>query len=137
MLVIAILGILLAIALPNYQGYVKQAKYRVVISTLHTIERECIAFEIANNRYPDTLSETGLGNLKDPWGNNYQYLNVQTAKGKGKLRKDRNLVPVNTDFDLYSMGPDGDTRTPFTAPQSFDDIVRAANGGYYGWASTY
>jgi len=35
----------------------------------------------------------------------YQYLDVtDIKKTKGKARKDKNLVPINSDFDLYSMG---------------------------------
>jgi len=42
------------------------------------------------------------------------------------------MVPVNSDYDLYSMGSDGKSRPPFTARASLDDIVRASNGGYVG-----
>jgi general secretion pathway protein G len=55
----------------------------------------------------------------------------------GQLRKDRNLVPINTDFDLFSRGKDGQTNFPLTAQRSRDDIVRANNGGYIGLASDY
>ena len=51
-----------------------------------------------------------MGGLLDPWGNLYQYLNLSdpTIKDiKGKARKDRNLVPINSDYDLYSTGKDG------------------------------
>ena len=51
---------------------------------------------------------------------------------EGHRRKDHSLVPVNSDYDLYSMGPDGDSQAPFTAQASRDDIVRASNGGYIG-----
>ena len=47
------------------------------------------------------------------------------------------MVPVNSDFDLYSMGPDGDSRAPFTAKASRDDIVRASNGGFIGPVSEF
>ena len=46
-------------------------------------------------------------------------------------------MPLNSDFDLYSMGPDGQTATPLTAKASRDDIVRANNGGFIGVASDY
>ena len=77
------------------------------------------------------------GDLKDPWGNNYQYLNIETTTGLGKMRKDRFLVPLNTDFDLYSMGKDGDSQSPLTAEVSHDDIIRANDGEYIGIASEY
>ena len=39
---------------------------------------------------------------------------------------------MNSDYDLYSMGPDGESLPPFTASTSRDDLVRASNGGYIG-----
>jgi general secretion pathway protein G len=137
MIVVAILGVLAAIAIPYYQNYVAIARYRAEIESLQRIDRECQAFNIINNRYPQNLGEIGLAGVNDSWGNPYRYLNVQTAAGAGSVRKNKNMVPVNGDFDLYSMGPDGDTKPPFTAKQSQDDIVRADNGGYYGWVSDY
>ena len=55
----------------------------------------------------------------------------------GHPRKDRFLVPINTDFDLYSMGRDGQSVAPLTAAKSRDDVVRAANGAYIGLASNF
>jgi general secretion pathway protein G len=46
-------------------------------------------------------------------------------------------VPINTDFDLYSVGPDGNTQPPLTAPVSRDDIVRANDGRFIGKAEDY
>ena len=137
MIVVAIVGVLAAIAMPYYQGYISISQYNVVITSLQTIDKELTGFKILNNRYPDSLVEIGLGSLRDPWGNPYQYLNIETAIGKGQFRKDHNLVPVNTDFDLYSMGPDGKSQGPFTAKASRDDIVRANNGAFLGSVSDY
>ena len=77
--------------------------------------------------------------LLDPWGSPYQYLNIQnsTTKGKGSFRKDRFLVPINTDYDLYSMGRDRKSSLPLTAKNSQDDVIRANNGGYIGLASAF
>jgi len=55
----------------------------------------------------------------------------------GHARKDRFLVPINSDFDLYSMGKDGQSVGPLTAQKSHDDIIRANDGGYYGLASNF
>jgi general secretion pathway protein G len=53
------------------------------------------------------------------------------------MRKDRNLVPINSDYDLYSVGPDGDSSLPLTAATSRDDIVRANDGRFIGKAEDY
>jgi len=46
-------------------------------------------------------------------------------------------VPINSTYDLYSMGADGRTATPLTAAISRDDIIRANDGQYVGFAENY
>ena len=60
-----------------------------------------------------------------------------TGGGVGQMRKDRFKVPINSDFDLYSMGPDGKSATPLTSKNSYDDIIRGSDGAYFGVASGY
>lgn len=136
---IAIIGILAAIAIPNYNGYREKAMVARTIAELRVISTEVLAAFAQDDKLPDSLADINLGNLRDPWGNPYRYMKIDGAeKGwKGKARKDQFLVPVNSDFDLYSMGPDGDSKPPFTAKASRDDIVRANSGGYYGKASLF
>jgi len=97
------------------------------------------AYNIDHDSYPETLEDLGLKTPQDPWGNPYQYLKIEGSekKGVGNMRKDHNMVPVNSDFDLYSKGKDGKSQTPFTSKASRDDIVRANNGRYIGLVSDY
>jgi general secretion pathway protein G len=64
------------------------------------------------------------------------YLNLQ-GPNKGLARKNKNLTPLNSDFDLYSMGKDGDSSAPLTAQTSRDDVIRANDGRFLGLASDY
>ena len=57
--------------------------------------------------------------------------------GVGGARKDRFLVPINSDFDLYSIGKDGQSVAPLTAQKSHDDVIRASDGGFYGLAKNF
>jgi len=50
---------------------------------------------------------------------------------------DKFMVPLNTDFDLYSVGPDGESAGPLSAKNSKDDVIRALNGGFVGLASNF
>ena len=50
------------------------------------------------------------------------------AFGRGHARKDHALNPINTDFDLHSMGVDGQTKPQITQRDSLDDIIRAGTG---------
>jgi general secretion pathway protein G len=47
------------------------------------------------------------------------------------------MVPVNSDYDLYSMGKDEDSQAAFTAQVSRDDVVRANDGNFFGLAIKY
>jgi general secretion pathway protein G len=63
-----------------------------------------------------------------------------TANGgttTGQVRKDRFLVPINSDYDLYSVGPDGMSASPLTAKISQDDIIRASDGLFIGRACDF
>ena len=142
MIVMAIIATLAGIAVPIIGSYVDRAKIARAKSEIRLIGNEILSFYYDNDRFPLDLAEIGLGGMRDPYGNLYCYLPATFGKdGKatniGKMRKDRSLVPVNTDFDLYSMGKDGKTVAPFTAKNSQDDIVRANNGQYIGLVSGY
>lgn len=135
--VIAILGTLAAIAAPIYTSYTEKSDTAKVISQLADIERAVVVFKAENGRFPTTLAEAGLGTPLDPWGNPYVYYPVDNLPKGVQARKDKSLHPVNTDFDLYSMGADGKSVAAFTSKLSQDDIVRANNGSYYGLVSNY
>lgn len=139
MVVMAIMGILAAIAVPSFLAYRERARMAVVVSAIKVIEKEVVSYFVEHNDYPDSLAEVGLDDMRDVWGNPFQYYKIygQGKKATGKARKDRFLVPINTDFDLYSMGPDGQTKLPLVVPVSHDDIIRANDGQYIGLASGY
>ena len=60
-----------------------------------------------------------------------------TGSPSANPRKDRFNVPINSDYDLYSMGADGASVEPLISAQSHDDIVRAANGTFVGLAENF
>jgi len=136
-LIIAIVSIISAIAVVSYSGYIEASNQGKAISEITVMSLSITDFQLDNKRFPDSLNEVGLANMTDPWGNPYQYLNIESGNGNGQNRKDHNLVPLNSDFDLYSMGPDGSSASPLTAASSRDDIIRANNGSYIGLASEY
>jgi general secretion pathway protein G len=136
---LSLVGAMAAIAYPSYIEHVDKGRNTIAAADIVSIAQGIERFYTAFNRYPDSLAEIGLDGMLDPWGNPYRYLRINGAglKGKGALRKDKSLVPVNSDFDLYSTGKDGASVAPFTAKVSRDDIVRASNGGYIGPAADY
>ena len=134
---VAIIVTIAAIAIP----YFEQARYITRVSRavgdIGTLQAEIDVFRSLNGRLPDTLDEIARGDLRDPWGNSYQYLNFANTKGKGAMRKDRFLVPLNSSYDLYSMGKDVQSIPPLTAKVSQDDIIRANDGAFVGLASQF
>ena len=139
MITLVIAGLLLSIAVPAYDRFADRAKAAKAIGDIGTISIEIGKFQLRNNNaLPETLGELGIDIPLDPWGMPYTYLNIVTADpGNGALRKDKNLSPLNTDFDLYSRGEDGESTGPLSAQASRDDIVRANNGAYIGLGEDY
>ena len=136
---VAVVGIVAMIAVPSFNSYLEDAKVTQAKTDISNLQNRIARFAsgIVPWRFPDTLADIG-GAPTDPWGNPYQYLNIENLNPKkGQLRKDKNLVPINSDYDLYSMGSDGKSVPPLTAKASRDDIVRANNGGFVGTAEDY
>jgi general secretion pathway protein G len=139
MMVIAMIGILSGIGAMNYVGYMERARVVKAVAEIEILEKEIVAYQLEIDSWPNTLADIDRQNFLDPWGTPYQYLNFDTIAGGGvgMKRKDRWNNPLNNDFDLYSMGPDGLSVSALTAAQSRDDIVRANDGQYIGPASDY
>lgn len=130
---------LVTLAIPSYQRQVTRAKVSAAIGDIAKLSLAVESFRLNNNdRIPLTLEEMGVPVPLDPWGRPYEFLNIPAAGGGvGALRKDGKLNPLNTDFDLYSVGKDGESAGPLSAGQSRDDIVRANNGAFIGLGEDY
>ena len=143
--VLAIIGTLAAILSTSYLAYLERVRVVRAVLEITNLATALSAYLVDNEELPATLADAKLGAPIDPWGNPYQYLpldGTHLPEGggggpPGHPRKDRFLVPINTDFDLYSMGRDGESVPPLTAEKSRDDVVRAANGAFVGLASKF
>lgn len=135
---VAIIGVLAGIAIPRYRDQIAKAKVAKAIGDLRAITSDLNGLV----PLPSSLAAIGRAGYLDPWGNPYVYYPFPPPKGKGGgpppgARKDRFLVPINSLFDLYSMGKDGVSSPPLTAKGSLDDVILANDGGYYGLARNY
>ena len=136
-IVIAIAGILIAIAVPTFSSYFERSRYVQAIVDMKDMQKTIKQYEFSKGILPDSLADVNLGGKADPWGRPYEYFNLRTAKGNGSARKDKKLAPLNTDFDLYSVGPDGLTAPQLNNSKSRDDVVRARDGGFLGTAEEF
>lgn len=152
LIIVALIGTLAALAVPAWHAMRERARVAKAIGDIRAIQTDVLGYEATHQTTPPDLAAIGRGTLRDPWGNPYRYLSfahaAPTPPGGGKsgrgrpavppgARLDRFLVPINSTYDLYSMGPDGETSPPLTAPQSLDDVVRANDGAYLGLARSY
>lgn len=124
--VIVILAILAAIALMTALFYIEKAENVVALSEVVNLEKEILLY---GGVLPPDLDAIGYPNFLDPWGRPYVYQTVATRTRAGN--------PINTDYDLYSMGKDGKTAQDLNNPLSQDDIIRAGDGKYKGLVENY
>ncbi|MGA8009170.1 MAG: prepilin-type N-terminal cleavage/methylation domain-containing protein [Thiomonas sp.] len=136
MMAITLLGVLTAIALPIYNNYREKVNDAQAQQDVVAVSTAIQSYWQYNRKFPDSLADIGMAGKLDPWGHPYVYYNIQ-ENGKGGARKDHALNPINTDFDLYSMGQNGQSTSQITQKVSLDDIIRANNGTYIGLASNY
>jgi len=134
---IGILAVIAAIGLPSYISYKQRAYVAAATMDIIKIATAINRYNTINNAPPPDLATIGLDSLLDPWGRPYVYLSFTGLSGQGQMRKDKNLVPLNTQYDLYSLGADGRSRPPLTVPVSKDDVILANDGNYIGLASNY
>jgi len=135
--VVAAIGILAAIAIPSYQQYVEKARVAVAVTEIFGMSMVIVKYMDDAPTPPDSLSQVGMAGRIDPWGRPYVYTNLMNAKGKGSSRKDKKLNPLNSDFDLYSVGRDGDSKLPLAVKVSKDDVIRALDGRFVGLAKDF
>lgn len=136
----AVLGALVVMAIPVYRGYRERVLFKSVVADMLLIQLAVDRDIEEFGRVPNSIDLLPASKRLDPWGNPYHYLNVSDSAppaNNGKRRKDKNLVPINSDHDLYSSGADGKSKAPLTAKMSRDDIVRANDGAFIGLASEY
>ena len=135
-IVLLILAVLVWIGVPSYQAYIARSQVVDAVTTVSLISKDIHNFEVRTGALPATLADVNYAGRLDPWGRPYVYLNLRTTHGAG-ARKDKSLKPINSDFDLYSVGADGVTAASLNNAASRDDVLRARDGGFYGTAEEF
>lgn len=134
---IAIIAVLTLIALGSYQRYQDKANVMQAVADIGNLQMMIKTYELNNAALPDDLAQIGQAGKLDPWGHPYAYVNLSTMRGNGAARKDRKLNPLNSDYDLYSLGKDGNTKPQITQKDSLDDVIRARDGAFIGQAKDF
>ena len=137
---VTVLGALIAIALPSFNRYRDQQKISVSVADLRVLDNRLKSHKLRTETFPAALNALIEPSPLDPWGQSYLYLRIEGEDNKAiknSVRRDKNLNPINSDFDLYSNGPNKNSKAQLDDKNSVDDVVRANDGGYYGLASKY
>jgi len=139
MVALVVAALLVSLAIPSYAAFSQRAKVARAIGDIASLSLAVEQFRLSHDdRIPVSLAELGTDVPLDPWGLPYEFLNIGAAEpGNGDFRKDGKLNPLNSDFDLYSRGKDGDSSGPLSAKASRDDVVRANNGAFVGLGEDY
>jgi general secretion pathway protein G len=140
MMAVAVVSLLFALAVPTYGRIIERTKVSRAGQELTKIAQEVQRYRTAHDfRLPGSLNDMAGIPRQDPWGGNYEYLNFSAdIPGiAGLIRKDHNLHPLNTEFDLYSKGPDGRSSAALTSSLSRDDVIWARDGSFVGKAEDF
>lgn len=137
LLAVGLVAVLASLATSSWNGWRDKVRTQTAQADITAMAAAIDAYFYDTGNLPESLAAVGHGGRKDPWGRTYVYRALNTPASIGMARKDHSLVPLNTDYDLYSKGPDGSSASPLTAKSSKDDILRANNGRFVGPASLY
>lgn len=138
LITIAIVSVISMIATSTYTGYINTTNISSAKTQIKVLSLVIDDYYLENGYYPNSLEDIDNSELIDPWGNKYIFNNFHSSStAKGSARKDHNLVPINSNYDLYSMGKDGKSSPPLTANASKDDVIYASDGGYVGLARLF
>ena len=106
-LAVSIVGVLAALAFPNYMEFLEKARVARAISELHGFAKDIKGFALAVGTYPNSLADIGRTTTLDPWGSPYQYWRVEcgtvddiSSVAKLKLRRMNSprMIPANYSF---------------------------------------
>ena len=129
--VLIVIGGLTSIAAPKVTMFVNDARVARATGDIKAIQVDIMKHVAQYDVLPASLAAVQRAGFQDPWGRPYIY----SVPGGGRL--DAFGVPLNTQFDLYSLGEDGASSASIMAGPSQDDIVLGNDGGFIGQASRY
>jgi general secretion pathway protein G len=127
--------IICAMAVPSLMSAIKAAKIGRAVADVRTIGMAAYGFYATTGNAPATLTDIGYNQQIDGWGHKYQYLPFPAGTIPANARVDRFGVPINTYFDVYSLGADGQTSVAISDAEGQDDVIWAYDGSYKGLAA--
>lgn len=136
MTVVVVMGTLVTMGYARSKYTIEQGKLAKAIGDIRAIEADIAGYQVASpsQALPATLADIDRAGLMDPWGRPYVFVNFKTG---GTPRTDVFGVNLNTEYDVYSLGPDGASAISLTSGTSQDDVVLGMDGSFIGRATRY
>jgi general secretion pathway protein G len=116
-------------------GQLERTRVERAKQEIGQIESAIEGYRTRHHELPGSLNDLGSAVPPDPWGHSYEYVNFDASGTLGQ----RNYagLPVNSEYDLYSLGPDGRTGADLLSEAGRDDIARARDGSFVGSAPDF
>ncbi len=131
LIVVAIIGIIAAIAIPNLLNAIQRGKQKRSMADVRTIGTACETYSIDYNVFP-VLAEAAVSGITNDLVPNYiKKIPTQDAWNQDVIYDSA----AGTDYTVYSTGKDlaKDGAWVSGSTQSFDSDIVFVNGGFYQW----
>ena len=129
LIVVAIIGIIAAIAIPNLLNAIDRGKQKRTMADLRSIGTAIESYSIDNNVYPVAANMTALEPLIEP-------IYIRTAPQNDGWARTFLVTSTNALYTVGSGGKDGGSLTLVGsggATTSFNDAIIFANGQFVQW----
>jgi len=135
LLATALLAVGATAVVGGISGQLERTRIERAKQEIGRIESAIEDYRARHHELPSSLADLGATAPLDPWGHSYEYVNFDASGTVGQ--KNYNGLPVNSEYDLYSLGPDGRTDADLWSDTARDDIVRARDGSFVGSAADF
>ena len=129
LIVVAIIGIIAAIAIPNLLNAIDRGKQKRTMADLRSLGTACESYAIDNNVYPVAGDMATLEGVIEP-------IYIRTAPLTDGWSRTYVVSSVNGEYTVCSGGKDGGagcTGDSGGAVNAFNDSIVFANGGFVQW----
>lgn len=141
LIVIAIIGILAAIAIPNLLSAVQRGRQKRTMADMRALATAIEAYAVDNNLYPPascpegafttygkTMTEGGIAGLTPT------YIGRAVSADGWNRAMLYNTTEGRSDYNIVSLGRDGEAQAPSCGTTTnFNDDMIYANGSFLQW----
>ncbi|HIF9267016.1 TPA: pilin [Photobacterium damselae] len=111
MIVVAVIGVLSAIAIPQYQKYVAKAEGAAALSTLTGLKTNAEAFTVENGKFPQSANSTEVGTPTSKLGEITYPDTATDGSGKILFTFNSEASPLNSGVKIALKRADDGTWT--------------------------